>query len=134
MTLLAISERFTKRRCSYFENLLSQQRTDIVNFRQDTALLVPRAVLKVERYSALTPSPLMPTHVETLPTSVLTKQDASKIAFHSPPGLEGAWQILHVATYVNGGRIFYRDINDDYVEAAFRFYGEAPDAEANQAA
>jgi hypothetical protein len=105
-----------------FECLTSSQRADIVNFRRDITVLVPCSATELGNISSYPRAPSMPTHVEVAPTPVaLSGSATAQIMVHTPLGLKGAWQRLFIATYHESGRIFFREIDAETIEAVFRF-------------
>jgi hypothetical protein len=105
-----------------FATMTAQERADIVNDRQNMVIRVPKSASKAANLANLSRSRLMPTHVEIPPSPVvLDDRSTAQIFIHSPGGLEGAWQRLFIMTYNKGGRVFYRDLDADNVEAVFRF-------------
>jgi len=57
---------------------------------------------------------------QLLPQAV-TDSATAQIMVHSPLGLGGDWERLFIATYHLGGHIFFPNIDNDTIEAVFRF-------------
>jgi hypothetical protein len=105
-----------------FATMSAEERADILKQRRNIAIRIPKSLIKVPDLSKCEHSPLMPTHVEIAPTPIaLEDKAAAQILVHAPAGLEGAWQRLFIMTYREGGRVFYRNIDADSIEAFFDF-------------
>ena len=105
-----------------FEEMDTQQRAGIVNNRTNVTISVDRETAELEGVSGFVRSPILPTHVEIPPTPVaLTEENAAQIFVHSGEGTRGAWNRFFIMVYFNGGRMFFKDTDQNQLEAVIRF-------------
>ena len=105
-----------------FETLDSQQRGDIVNNCTNTTLTMDRATVGIQGDSSFAINPILPTHVEIPLTPVaLTEENLAEIFIHNGEGPRGAWIRFFIMVYFNGGRIFFKMLDDRQLEAIIHF-------------
>jgi len=102
-----------------FEHLSAAQCGEIIAFRIDITLTVPRAATTLGPPSSYPSSPQMPTHVEVPPLLEVPPEEAvAPIAASS--GLDDAWQQFFIAVYRAGGHVYFRECGNDRIEAIIR--------------
>lgn len=105
-----------------FELLDSNQRAEIVNNRANATLTVDRTTAGIQGVAGVASSPILPSHVEVPPTPIaLIEENAAKILALAGDGPRGAWMRFFIMVYFNGGRIFFKDLNQTQLEALVRF-------------
>ena len=104
-----------------FANLSQQEALEISKQRRDCTVLVGKEIANT-KIAGVPFSPLMPTHVEIPPSTIIERdEEAAQIFAYAPPGLKGDWMRLYMLTYREGGRIFLREHDGQTLEAVFRF-------------
>lgn len=104
-----------------FTALSIEERDAIVEKRESVSLRVSKGVLKIANlpkggafsragYCEIPPTPI-----------ALQPKPAAEIYVHAPPGPAGDRQRLFILTYRQGGKIYFRNLDDEAVEARFIF-------------
>ena len=105
-----------------FETLDAQQRADIFNNRTNTTITVDRKAVGIQGVSEMVPSAAFPSHVEIPPTPIaLLDENAAQILVRSGDGPKGAWMRFFIMVYRNGGRVYFRDLDPNQLEAVIQF-------------
>ena len=105
-----------------FEEMDTQQRAGIVNNRTNVTLSVDRETAEIVGVEGFVRSPILPTHVEIPPSPVvLTEENAAKIFALSGDGPRGKWNRFFIMVYFNGGRIFFKELDQNQLEVVVQF-------------
>jgi len=103
-----------------FNEWTQEQRENVLSNHITTELLVDRATLNFENIENDLQSVDLSKEFEVPPIIIDNKHLAQILAFSSPDN-KGRWIRTMIRTYLEGGRVLYRRIDNDNFVAVLRF-------------